>query len=120
MITHASLQPELDCELVSFHGELDAASATDLKERLLTAAQEPAERLLIDLSGCSFIDSLGIAAIVAGSRAMQERGRPAAIACEHPRVRRMLSLTGVEDVTEVYWTRDEAIGALAEAARRDS
>ncbi len=117
MITHASLKPELDCELVAFYGELDAASAPDLKARLEVATVPPAERLLIDLCGCSFIDSLGIATIVAGARAMLERGRPAAVACDHPNVRRTLAMTGVDDVVEVYWTRDEAVSALAGEAR---
>ena len=117
MITHASLKPELDGELVAFYGELDAASAPDLDVRLRAAAEPPAGALVIDLCGCSFIDSLGIATVVAGARAMLDRERPAAIACDHPSVRRTLSLTGVDGVVEVYWTREEAISALAGDAR---
>ncbi|MDX6582593.1 MAG: hypothetical protein QOI10_1777 [Solirubrobacterales bacterium] len=112
MITHASLQPELDCELIAFYGELDAAAAPDLEARLLSAAEPPASCLLIDLSGCTFIDSLGVAAVVTGARAMLERERTAAIACDSPQVRRTLALTGVDGVVELYWTRDEAVGAL--------
>jgi anti-anti-sigma factor len=117
MITHASLKPELDCELVAFYGELDAAAAPDLNARLLTAAEPPAARMLIDLCGCSFIDSLGIATIIAGARAMIDTGRRAAIACDHPSVRRTLSDTGVDEFVDVYWTREEAVSALAEEAR---
>ncbi len=112
MITHATLKPELDCELVAFYGELDAAAAPDLEARLLTVAEPPASCLLIDLCGCSFIDSLGIAAVVGGVRAMFEKGRAAAIACDSPGVRRTLALTGVDEVADVYWTREEAVSAL--------
>ena len=112
MITHATLLPELDCELVAFYGELDAAAAPDMEARLLTVAAPPASCLLIDLCGCSFIDSLGIAAVVGGVRAMVDRGRAAAIACDSPRVRRTLELTGIDGIAEVYWTRDEAVSAL--------
>ena len=117
MITHASLQPELDCELVAFYGELDAAAAPDVEARLLSVAAPPAGGLLIDLCSCGFIDSLGIAAIVSGARAMIDRGCPAAIACDRPNVRRTLGLAGVDDLVDVYWTRDEAVSALTEAAR---
>jgi anti-anti-sigma factor len=117
MITHASLKPELDCELIAFYGELDAHAAPDLNARLLTAAEPPAAGLLIDLCGCSFIDSLGIATIISGARAMLDTGRPAAIACGHPSVRRTLGQTGVDEVVDVYWTREEAVSALAEKAR---
>ena len=115
MITHASLKPELDCELVAFYGELDAAAAPDLKARLDAITEPPASCLLIDLCGCSFIDSLGIAAIVAGARAIVERDGAAAIACDHPSVRRTLALTGVDTVADLYWTREEAVSALAGA-----
>jgi anti-anti-sigma factor len=117
MITHASLKPELDCELIAFYGELDAAAAPDLKARLLAVTDAPATCLLVDLCGCSFIDSLGIAAIVEGARAMLELDRSAAIACDHPNVRRTLGLTGVDEVVEVYWSRDEAVSALAGESR---
>jgi anti-anti-sigma factor len=115
MITHASLKPELDCELIAFYGELDAAAAPDLKMRLDAATAPPATCLLIDLCGCSFIDSLGIATIGAGVRAMIDEDRAAAIVCDHPNVRRTLALTGADGVADLYWTRDEAISALAGA-----
>jgi len=115
MITHASLKPELDCELIAFYGELDAAAAPDLKARLDAITAPPATCLLMDLCGCSFIDSLGIATIVEGVRAMVEQGRAVAIACDHPNVRRTLGLTGVDEVADLYWTRDEAVSALAGA-----
>src|SRR5688500_11042851 len=117
MITHASLKPELDCELIAFYGELDAAAAPDLRARLDQITEASAACLLIDLCGCSFIDSLGIATIVAGTRSMVDRGCDAAIACDHPNVRRTLALTGVDEVVEIYWTRDEAVSALAEEPR---
>jgi stage II sporulation protein AA (anti-sigma F factor antagonist) len=117
MITHASLMPELDCELVAFYGELDAAAAPDLMTRLEAVTEPPAACLLIDLCGCSFIDSLGIATLVAGVRAMIDRGRRAVVACDHPNVRRTMEQTGLDEVVEVYWTRDEAVSALTAEAR---
>ena len=114
MITHASLKPELDCELIAFYGELDAAAAPDLRARLQAVTEPDPSCLLIDLCGCSFIDSLGIATIVEGVRAMLQNDRAAAIACDHPSVRRTLALTGVDEVANLYWTREEAVSALTE------
>jgi anti-anti-sigma factor len=113
MITHASLTPELDCELVAFYGELDAAAAPDLDARMGEATAPPAKGLLVDLCGCTFIDSLGIAAVIGGVRTMLERDRPAAVACSSPQVRSMLALTGVDKLVAVYRTREEAVTALA-------
>ena len=66
MILRISLRPELDIELVAFHGELDAASAPDLRARLDEVVEMPRGALLIDLCDCTFIDSLGVAAVGLG------------------------------------------------------
>jgi anti-anti-sigma factor len=115
MITYSSLQPELDCGLLCFHGELDAAAAPDLRARFEELAAAPPAALLIDLGACSFIDSLGIAAVVDGARSMQAQAIPAVIACHSPQARRILELGGVDGLIQLFWSRDEAIEALAEA-----
>lgn len=113
MILHSSLRPALDCELIAFHGELDAAAAPDLRELIDEVAALGHERLLIDLGGCAFIDSLGIAALVAGSRPILDRGGRIAVCSSSPQVRRTLELTGVDELLAIWWTRDEAIGELS-------
>ena len=70
MILRTSLRPELDIELVAFHGELDAASAPDLRARLGEVVEMPRGALLIDLCDCTFIDSLGVAAVVRAAKGM--------------------------------------------------
>jgi anti-sigma B factor antagonist len=114
MITRSSLQPELDCELVAFYGELDAAAAPDLRERLNEVVASGAGGLLIDLCNCTFIDSLGVAAVVDAARGLLDQDREVALVAHGPQVRRILGLTGVEELIDLYWTRDEATEALAE------
>jgi anti-sigma B factor antagonist len=113
MVTQTSLQPELDGDAVSFHGELDASAAPDLRDRILAIAAAPGGRLMIDLSACTFIDSLGIAALVEAGAVMHRRGRVVAIVCRAPQVRRTLALTGVDGQIPICWTREEAIELLA-------
>jgi anti-anti-sigma factor len=72
----------------------------------------PESSLLIDLSGCGFIDSLGIAALVDGSRGLLEQGRSVAVAAASPQVRRILELTGVDSLLPISWSREEAIAEL--------
>ncbi len=113
MILRTSLRPELDADLVSFHGELDATAAPDFGARLAEVAATPPAALLIDLCACTFIDSLGIAALVEGSRAMLEQQRPVAIAASSSQVRRVLTLVGVDDLVPLRRTRAEAAEWLA-------
>jgi anti-sigma B factor antagonist len=113
LITQTSLQPDADGDSVSFHGELDVAHAPELRERVLAIAAKPGGRLLLDLSACTFIDSLGVAALVEAAAVMHKRGRVIAVVCRAPQVRRTLSLTGVDTQMPICWTREEAIELLA-------
>ena len=66
---------ELDGRLHAFrlYGELDHATAPDLREPLQTAIESGVSAYLIDLSDCNFIDSTGLSVIVhARSRVVDE------------------------------------------------
>lgn len=112
MITQSSLRPEVEGDAIAFHGELDASAAPELRARVLEIAQTPGGRLLIDLSACTFIDSLGVAALVEAGSEMHKRGRVVAIVCRAPQVRRTLALTGVDEQLPICWSREEGMELL--------
>ena len=113
MVTQTSLQPAVEGDAVAFHGELDAAHAPELRDRVLAIAAAPGGRLLLDLTACTFIDSLGVAALVEAAKEMHRRGRVVAVVCRAPQVRRTLSLTGVDEQIPICWTREEAVELLS-------
>ena len=83
---------------VRLAGDLDLASA-----RLLIAALEHEldcgrRYLRLDLSGLSFLDSAGVAALVDVHWAFLERRGTVIIIGIRPRARRLLSLTGTDRV----------------------
>jgi anti-sigma B factor antagonist len=112
LVTQTSLQPDAEGDSVSFHGELDVAHAPELRERVRAIAEAPGGRLMLDLSACTFIDSLGVAALVEAAQEMHRRGRVVAVVCRAPQVRRTLSLTGVDEQMPICWTREEALELL--------
>jgi anti-anti-sigma factor len=81
-------------------GELDLSTAPEL-ERSLLRAEAAATRVVIDLRPVEFIDSTGLAALVASRRRHCERGAagPALVVGDGP-VRRLLRLTGCDDMIE--------------------
>jgi anti-sigma B factor antagonist len=103
--------------LLEVHGELDLSTALQLEGPLDDATQDPAAAVLIDLAGCQFIDSTGIALIV---RAWQRVDAAAAnggkgglvLCCQNEQVRRVLEVTGLEHSLRVFETREEAVAAL--------
>jgi anti-anti-sigma factor len=103
--------------LVEVQGELDLSTATQLEGPLEEAVESEDAAVLIDLAGCQFIDSTGIALIV---RAWQRVDASAGnggkgglvLCCQNEQVRRVLEVTGLEHSLRVFATRDEAIAAL--------
>ena len=98
--------------VVSLAGELDQATVPDLKSELDPVTAE-AEALLIDLERCDFIDSTGLAALVASSTQVGERGGRFAVCCAGPAVQRLLDITGAADGLGLTEDRASGIAALA-------
>ena len=99
-------------------GELDLNTAPELDEPLERALEDAADAsILIDLSGCEFIDSTGIALIVrAWQRVDREAGGEGrgrlAICCSNEQVDRLLKITGVESSISMFGDRDSALADL--------
>lgn len=96
-------------------GELDHATAPDLRTPLDEAINEGGRSFLIDLSDCTFIDSTGLSVIVhARSRVIDEDHNGGfEICCPDAQIRRLLEITGIDRAFGVHQTRDEALAALA-------
>lgn len=97
--------------VIAVEGELDMNTAMDLERELegpLGAAQSP---LLIDLSGCEFIDSTGIALIMRAWQALGGDGRFALCGLGH-QVKRVLDITGIEETIPTHSSREQALEKL--------
>jgi anti-anti-sigma factor len=94
--------------LIVASGELDVQSVPELRERLAEATDGGAKRIVVDLAEVSFIDSLSLSALVAAHRKLGDDGRIAIVAV-HEYVRLILQATGLEQVLDVFETRDDAV-----------
>ena len=96
-------------------GELDQATAGDLREPMQKAIEDGTSALVIDMTKCGFIDSTGLGVIVEIWKQLQERnGNEArfAICCPEPEVRRLLEVTGLDQAIAIRDTREEALAVL--------
>jgi anti-sigma B factor antagonist len=97
-------------------GELDQATASDLREPLREAIEGEARAVVIDMTQCGFIDSTGLGVIVEAWKQLQERNGDSAafaICCPEPEVRRLLEVTGLDQAIAIRDTREEAVDAIA-------
>ena len=100
---------------VSVFGELDQATAPELRSALATAFDNGAA-VLVNLSDCEFIDSTGLSLLVEAKRKLAEDERQFGVCCPDADVRRLLELTGIDDAVGLFDTRDEAAAALSGSA----
>jgi anti-sigma B factor antagonist len=91
---------EPDYVLVTVAGEVDFASAAGLREQLFTLA--PAGRPLVaDLDRVSFIDAAGLGVLAGAARQAAAQGTSLQVVCARRRVRRLFSLTQLDQTVPV-------------------
>jgi anti-sigma B factor antagonist len=96
--------------ILDLEGEIDIYTATEFKEALLQSIDSGAHRILVDLTKVTFMDSAGLSVLVSGERRLRPLGSCLAVACDE-RIRRVLTITGLDDALALYATRDEALRA---------
>lgn len=100
-----------DIHVLNCAGELDIETVPDFTisvQRILGEADSVA---LIDLSATTFIDSTGLAAIIAGHKFALEHDSHFAIVAGNPRVEKLIEATGIAGLIPTYVSRAEAVAA---------
>ena len=84
--------------VVEIRGEIDIQSAPGLRDELLRVIRRCGPRLDLDLAGVTFMDCAGLNVLLATRRrALLEQGSVRVVRAS-PRVRRLISLLGLERV----------------------
>ncbi|MEU4694640.1 STAS domain-containing protein [Actinoplanes sp. NPDC023714] len=85
--------------VVEIRGTLDAATVSAVRAELLTAlARDRPRALLVDLTFVTFMDSMGIGALVAAHEAAREFGARVQLRNPSEFVHRQLRVTGLCDL----------------------
>lgn len=82
--------------VLRLHGELDMATAEQLRTALVTAIAKDAPVIVLDVAGLSFMDSTGLSVIVAGWRQAEKAGRCLWLRNPSRLVGKVLRVTGFE------------------------
>jgi anti-sigma B factor antagonist len=98
--------------IVALHGVLDMESAGELEARLAGGAADPSRPLVVDLTECEFIDSVGLSALLQGAKPLQNGEANVAFVTPGGVVRRLLELTAVDRTIPVFDSRDEACASV--------
>ena len=96
------------------HGEIDAATESDLTQELAEAVRTHPCRVIVDLTQVTFMDSTGFNALV---RARAEGNGELRLVGASGMVYEVLRMTGLEEVFPVHSTIEESIGQGAAVPR---
>ena len=93
--------------VLQVEGELDMATAPALEEALADAGF--AERLVIDLTACTFLDSSAVRVLVSSARDSEAARGSLALVVTDPGILRVLEISGVDTMLPVHETLAAAL-----------
>ncbi|GAA4506467.1 MULTISPECIES: anti-sigma factor antagonist [Nonomuraea] len=107
------ITPNGGAAVLSLSGELDIATAAECGRCMAEAiaSTEPA-KVVVDMKGVEFCDSSGLSVLIAAASGAEASGGVLVLCELHPRVQRVLDVTGLTKRFRSYGTVQEAIAAL--------
>jgi anti-anti-sigma factor len=97
--------------LITVAGEIDIATAPQLRERL-TALAASGRPLVVDLAQVSFLDAAGLGVLAGTAHRARARGTSLHVISARPQIRRLFAITGLDRHIPLVWTLAEALAEL--------
>jgi anti-sigma B factor antagonist len=96
-------------QVLRLAGEVDVATAPRLRDRLVQLVNEGPPLVVVDLSGLTFIDSMGLGALVSGLKRSRAQNGDLRLAGPTDHVAKVLSITRLDQAFVVGETVPAAI-----------
>ena len=97
---------------VGVTGEVDLATAPELKEALAQVIESGARGVVVDLSEATFIDSTTLGVLMGATKRLRPAGGELAIACREANIRRIFEITLLDRVFTIVDSVQEAVEHL--------
>ena len=108
--------PEAGTVVLALSGEADMSTAVKFNESFFSAVRSGIRRVVADLTEVSFIDTTMLNALVVGHRRMVRDQGSFAVVCSGPRVARVLEITGLGQILDVFRSREDALDHVRQSA----
>jgi anti-sigma B factor antagonist len=107
--------PEAGTFVIAVEGEADMTTAVKFNESFFSAARSGIRRVVADLTNVSFIDTTMLNALVVGHRRMTRDHGCFAVVCDGPRITRVLEITGLGQILDVFGSREDALAHVRQS-----
>ncbi|MEI8164611.1 MAG: STAS domain-containing protein [Betaproteobacteria bacterium] len=100
---------------ITISGRLDILGTEEIATKFSALAASAQRRVIVDLTGVTFLASIGIRAIITNAKALQQRGGKLVLFVgENASVSKTLDATGIDDLIPMFANADQAeVAALA-------
>ena len=95
--------------VVSVSGELDMATAPDLRERLHALIADGQANIVIDLDAVGFLDSTALGVLVGAMKRARSAGGDVRLVCTQSRIAKVLEITRLDQAFATFVTVDAAV-----------
>ena len=103
--------------VVAVAGEIDLFTAPEFKQRLMAPIVSGVDRIVVDLTDTTFIDSSSLGVLIAAHRRLKVRGGRLVVASDNDAIVKTLRITGLDGVFPLVPSVAEALeGSAVEAA----
>jgi anti-anti-sigma factor len=99
-------------KLVTLVGRLDMMGAQSIDLKFTAGVATGVSGVVVDLSGVSFLASLGIRTLISPAKALKARGGKMVLLNPQPLVLEVLKVSGLTVILPVYTDLAEAVAAL--------
>lgn len=108
--------PDTDTDgwtVIAASGEIDVATAAELRDQLTRLIADDHRQLVVDLEGVDFIDSTGLGVLVGAVRRARSADGDLRLVCTNSRLLKVFDVTGLGAVFTIATSVDEAIASPA-------
>lgn len=98
-----------DVAVLRLRGDADLHTAPIVRDALDQAIRTGAERIVVDLTGVTFVDSMILGVLLGATRRTRPLGTQMRIVVEDPHVRRIFELTLLDRVLPLYPSLELAV-----------
>src|SRR3954449_3438017 len=105
-----------DTHVVSVRGEIDLFTAPEFKQRMSALIDAGVQRLVVDLSGTTFIDSSSLGVLIGAHRRLKQRNGSLVVVCDNDTIVKTFKITGLDGVFTLVRSLDDALDGDAVGA----
>jgi anti-sigma B factor antagonist len=95
--------------IVDASGEIDLHQSTVLQQKLLEVLDQKPDRMIINLSDVSYMDSSGVASLVKLLSRTRKNGISLALAAPTKKVKAIFEITRLDSVFDIFDSEEEAL-----------